>query len=62
MRSVGGPAADLTAHNLASISDSTPLLIGTYASGYPLEIVRRLRLAPEARVSRSSCQIGDVIS
>ena len=27
-----------------------------------LEIMRRLRLAPEARVTRSSCQIGDVVS
>ena len=35
-RSIGGPAADLTAHNPASISDSDPIENGTYRRGYAL--------------------------
>jgi hypothetical protein len=40
-RSIGGPAADLTAHNPASISDSDPIENGTYALGYVRKNVRR---------------------
>lgn len=42
-RSIGGPAADLTAHNPASISDSDPIENGTYAPGHPLLNVQTLR-------------------
>jgi len=49
-------------NNPASVRVDEQRENGTYASGYPLEIMRGLRLAPEARVSRSSCQIGEVSS
>ena len=51
-RSIGGPAADLTAHNPASISDSDPIENGTSDRWTPL------RLCEADRVGGGAATVG----